>query len=61
MTIECAKLKQINIKGIIINKVPDKPTQSEKYFMDELKDFCEIPILAQFPDNNFEAFKNINL
>ena len=36
MTIECAKLNNIKIKGLIINKMPDNPTLSEANFTKEL-------------------------
>lgn len=51
MTIECAKLKGIKIKGIIINKMPNNPNLSEKHFIEELKDFSDIPILAVVPED----------
>ncbi len=68
MTIECAKLKGIKIKGLIINKISQNQTESEKNFIEELKDFSDIEILGLIPkmDNPskieiIEAFKNINL
>lgn len=68
MTIECAKLKKIPIKGLIINKIPDKPTLSQKNFIEELKDFTECEILGVIPvfngvskENIIEAFCNIKL
>ena len=64
MTLECAKNKGINIKGIILNKIPKNPNLSEKHFIGELKDFCDVDIIAQIPDdkNAFkESFLNINL
>lgn len=68
MTIECAKLKGIKIKGLIINKISKNQTESEKNFIEELKDFSDIEILGLIPkmDNHskveiIETFKNINL
>ncbi len=64
MTVECAKLKGIKIEGLIINKMPKNPSLSEKYFIEELKDFCDTKILGIIPDdkNSFkETFNNINL
>ena len=62
MTLECAKIKGIEIKGIIINKMPKKPNLSEKHFIEELKDFSKTDILSIISENSgFEAFKNINL
>jgi dethiobiotin synthetase len=60
MTVECAKEKNIEIKGIIINKMPKTPNISEKHFIQELKDFCDIPILSIIPDDK-EAIFDINL
>lgn len=68
MTIECAKLNNIKIKGIIINKIPKNPTLSEKNFIKELNDFSDIKILGKIPqiDNPSkkeitEIFKDVNL
>jgi len=68
MTLDCAKKYEINVKGLIINNVSNNPTLSEKYFIDELKAFSDVKILAQIPkmkefnhDNIFNIFKNIIL
>jgi dethiobiotin synthetase len=68
MTIECAKLNNIKIKGLIINKVPKEPTLSEKNFIKELKMFSNIDIIGEIPklvnpnkEDIINAFKNINL
>ena len=53
MTVECAKLNNIKIKGIIINKIEKNMTQSETNFIKELKTFYKGEILAQIP-----CFKN---
>ncbi len=50
MTIECAKLNNIKIKGLIINKMPDNPTLSEANFTKELKLFSDIEILGIIPE-----------
>ncbi len=62
MTLDCIKSKGIDIKGIIINKMPKNPNLSESHFIEELKDFSDVPILAVISDDkNFDEFKNINL
>ena len=61
MTIECAKLKGIDVKGIVINKIPDKPNESESHFLEELGDFCDVPVLATIPYNDTGALDNLNL
>lgn len=66
MTIECAKMRNIKIKGIIINKYPKYPNISELHFLKELKDYTDIDILGLIPEisNKNEitkAFENINL
>lgn len=50
MTLECAKLNGIKVKGIIINKVPNKMTPSEEKFLDELKMFSDVKILGIVPE-----------
>ena len=50
MTIECARQKNINIKGIIINKMPKNPTLSQKNFVKELKMFSDVEILGIIPE-----------
>ncbi len=47
MTLELAKIRGIEVLGLIINKVSKNPTQSEKNFIKELKDFCDVRVLAQ--------------
>ncbi len=68
MTIECAKLNNIKIKGLIINQIPKNPTLSEKNFLKELKMFCDTEILGEIPkienpkkEDILKAFNNINL
>ena len=68
MTIEGAKINNINIKGIIINKMPQNPTLSEENFIKELKMFSNIPILGIIPElinpskeDIIKAFNGINL
>ncbi|MBR2068902.1 MAG: dethiobiotin synthase [Candidatus Gastranaerophilales bacterium] len=66
MTLECAKFKKINVKGLIINKMPKNPTVSEKYFLEELKDFTDAEILCTIPKNCtgeelISVFSKINL
>ena len=51
MTIECAKNKGIDIKGIILNKIPKNPNLSEQHFIEELKDFTNVPILSTIEEN----------
>jgi len=67
MTIECAKINDIKIKGIIVNKMPSNPTLSEKNFIKELNMFSDIKILGIIPELKnpdketiIEAFKDIN-
>ena len=50
MTVECAKQKNINVKGIIINKMPKNPTLSQKNFIKELKMFSDVEILGIIPE-----------
>lgn len=68
MTIECAKLNNIKIKGLIINKMPTNPSLSEENFIKELKLFTDVKILAIIPDIKnpskeeiVNVFKNIYL
>jgi len=49
MTIECAKMQNIKIKGLIINQMPNNPTKSEEYFIKELKMFTDCKILSIIP------------
>ena len=46
MTIECAKLNNIKIKGLIINKMPQNKTLSEENFIKELKMYTDVEILG---------------
>lgn len=50
MTIDCALRNNIKIKGIIINQTSKNPTLSEKNFTRELKNFYDIPILAEIEE-----------
>ena len=68
MTISCAKSNDINIIGIIVNKMPNKPTLSEENFIKEFKMISDVPILGIIPEMEnpskseiIEAFKTINL
>ncbi len=68
MTVECAKLNNIPIKGIIINNYPKNPSLSEKNFELELSQFSDIKILAKIPhfekfnkDEIIKNFKNIEV
>lgn len=68
MTIECAKKRGIKIKGVIINKMPENKTLSQKNFIEELKTFSDIEILGIIPKLNnptkeeiVDIFSKINL
>ena len=68
MTLECAKINNIKIKGIIINKIPKNMTLSEKNFIKELKLFSDVEILGAIPEikvlnkeNILKAFKTLNI
>ncbi len=68
MTLECAKINNIKIKGIIINKIPENMTLSEKNFIKELKLFSDVEILGAIPEikvlnkeNILKAFKTLNI
>ena len=68
MTLECAKINNIKIKGIIINKIPKNMTLSEKNFIKELKLFSDVEILGAIPEikvlnkeNILEAFRTLNI
>jgi len=68
MTIELAKINNLKIKGIIINKMPLKPTLSEENFIKELKLFSNEKILGIIPEIKemnkkeiIKAFSGINL
>ena len=50
MTLKCAKEAGIEVLGVIINKFPKNPTQSEINFIEELKDFSDVKILAKIPE-----------
>ena len=60
MTVECARFKGIDIKGIIINKIQSKPSLSQKHFIEELKNFCDVNILCTIEDG-FNLAKNCSL
>ena len=49
MTLVCAKKYWIKIKGLIINNVPNNPIVCEKYFIEKIKAFSDIEILALIP------------
>ncbi len=64
LTIHYAKTNNIRIKGIIINKVPEKTDDlAVKNFIDELKMYTDVQILGTLKDsdinNNQEEFKEI--
>jgi len=68
MTIECAKLNNIKIKGIIINKMPKNPTLSEENFINEFQKFSNAKILGVIPqlekfseEKIIECFRGIEL
>ena len=53
MTIDCAQRQGIKIKGLIINKMPNKMTQSEENFIEELQSFTDVNILTVVHDMKF--------
>ena len=59
MTIECAKLNNIKIKGLIINKMPKDKTLSEQNFIKELKMYTDIEILGIIPEIKNQTTQNI--
>lgn len=68
MTIECAKLNNINIKGVIINNLSSNPTLSESKFCEEFQNFSDVKIIGQIPQFNkfdktqiIESFKEIEI
>lgn len=68
MTIDCAKRNNINIKGIVINKMPVEKTLSQENFIKELKMFCDEEILGIIPKlenpdkaSIIQAFQQIKL
>jgi len=68
MTLKCAYINDINVKGIIINKMPKNPDIAQKNFISELKSFTDIEILGVIPqidniskNDLIEIFKDINL
>jgi len=68
MSVACAKQKGIKIKGIIINSMPQNPTLSQKNFINELKDFCDVEIIGVIPkfknptkEQIIQEFSKINL
>lgn len=62
LTIHYAKTQNINIKGIIINKVPQNTDDlATKNFIDELKRYTDVKILGQINDiNEFDLIKEFN-
>lgn len=67
MTLECAKNNNIKVKGLIINKTDNKTT-SQEHFLEELKDFSDVKILATIPnlknpkkEEIIELFKDISI
>ncbi len=68
MTLECAKINNIKVKGVIINSMAQKTTLSEQNFIKELREFSDVDILGVIPRLNnpdkkeiLETFKNVNL
>ena len=61
MTLECAKCNGLTVKGIIINKMPNNPNESEKHFIEELQDFSDIKILSVIKENSKISDITINL
>lgn len=65
MTLDCAKNLNVEVEGIIINKMPKNPTLSEENFIKELRMFSDAKIMATIPEINnqdiIEYFKDINL
>lgn len=66
LTIHYAKTNNIPIKGIIINKVPEKTDDlATKNFIDELKRYTDVKILGQIKEINnsnlIEEFNKIDL
>ena len=59
MTIECEKINNINIKGIIINKVPKNKTLSEENFIKELKMYTNVEILGVIPEVENKTIQNV--
>ena len=66
MTIDCAKNCGINIKGLVVNKMPDKKTLSQENFINELKCYTDCKILCVIPEMKnaskndiLKAFKDI--
>ncbi len=59
MTIECAKINKIKIKGIIINKMPQNKTLSEENFIKELKMYTDVNILGIVPEIKNQTTQNV--
>ena len=56
MTLQCAKDRGLNIKGLIINKMPKNPTTAQENFIFELSSFTNEKILSIIPeDKSFEC------
>lgn len=66
LTIHYAKTNNIQIKGIIVNKIPTKTDDlATKNFIDELKRYTDVEIIGTIKEidkeNILEEFKNIKL
>ena len=68
MTLECAKVNNIKVKGLIINKMPQDMTLSEANFIKELKLFSDVEILGIIPEiknltkeNIINEFKSLKI
>ncbi len=62
LTIHYAKINNIPIKGIIVNKVPETTIDlATKNFIDELNRYTNVEILGQIREiNNFNIFEEFN-
>ena len=64
LTIHYAKTNNIKIKGIIVNKIPEKTDdEAANHFVEELKMYTDVPIIGYIIETNNiavlkEAFKN---
>lgn len=65
MSVDCAIKQGINIKGIIINNMPENKTLSQENFEKELKTFCNAEVLGVIPKiknpNKEDIIKNFDL
>ncbi len=59
MTLECAKVNNIKVKGLIINKMPQDMTLSEANFIKELKLFSDVEILGKISEIDDLTKENI--